>query len=64
VARTPWERLYVRPTGNRTSMETLPPARGPLTETLIDHLRGEAELRTELTVEVDARTDDDLHLAL
>jgi Iron-containing redox enzyme len=35
-----------------------------LTETLIDHLRGEAELRTELTVEVDARTDDDLHLAL
>ncbi len=45
-------------------METLPPARGPLTETLIDHLRGEAELRTELIVEVDARTDDDLHLAL
>jgi hypothetical protein len=45
-------------------METLPPARGPLTETLIDHLRGDGDLQRELIVEVDARTDDDLHLAL
>ena len=45
-------------------METLPSARGPLTEALIDHLRGEGDLGRDLTVEVDPRTDDDLHLAL
>jgi heme oxygenase-like protein len=44
-------------------MDALPPARGPLTEALLRHLRGEDDLGP-LTVEVDPRTDDDLHLAL
>ncbi|HJX08066.1 MAG TPA: iron-containing redox enzyme family protein [Actinomycetota bacterium] len=43
-------------------MDRLPPARGPLTETLLAQLRGEDA--TPVTVEVDPRTDDDLHLAL
>src|SRR5437868_11857536 len=45
-------------------MEALPAVRGPLTEVLIGHLNGEAELGRAVTVEVDPRTDDDLHLAL
>ncbi len=44
-------------------METLPAARGPLTDALLDHLRGERPVQP-LTVELDPRTDDDLHLAL
>ena len=44
-------------------METLPAARGPLTDALLDHLRGDRPVQP-LTVELDPRTDDDLHLAL
>jgi hypothetical protein len=44
-------------------MDALPTARGPLTGMLLAHLRGEAGLEQQ-TVEVDPRTDDDLHLAL
>jgi len=44
-------------------MDRLPPARGPLTETLLAQLSGESDV-DPVTVEVDARTDDDLHLAL
>ena len=44
-------------------MDALPAAPGPLTEMLLAHLRGEAGLG-DRTVNVDARTDDDLHLAL
>jgi hypothetical protein len=44
-------------------MDALPPARGPLTEMLLAHLLGEAGIG-QRAVEVDARTDDDLHLAL
>ncbi len=43
-------------------MDALPPARGPLTEALVGHLAG-SDIGP-LTVEVDPRTDDDLHLAL
>src|SRR4029077_18903154 len=49
--------------GNPRLMETFLAARGPLTEMLLAHLRGEAGLEQQ-TVEVDPRTDDDLHLAL
>ena len=44
-------------------METLPAARGPLTDALLGHLRGDRPVQP-LTVELDPRTDDDLHLAL
>jgi len=44
-------------------METLPAARGPLTDALLAHLRGDRPVQP-LTVELDPRTDDDLHLAL
>jgi hypothetical protein len=44
-------------------MDRLPPARGPLTETLLARLHGGADVGG-VTVEVDPRTDDDLHLAL
>jgi len=44
-------------------METLPAARGPLTDALLGHLRGERPVQP-LTVELDPRTDDDFHLAL
>ena len=47
-----------------SAMETLPPARGPLTAVLHRRLAGKADLGREVTVEVDPRTDDDLHLAL
>ena len=41
----------------------LPSARGPLTETLLGRLGGGGAIGP-VTVEVDPRTDDDLHLAL
>ena len=44
-------------------METLPAARGPLTDALLGHLRGDRPVQP-LAVELDPRTDDDLHLAL
>src|SRR3954465_8395362 len=44
-------------------MDRLPSARGPLTDTLLAHLVGDDDIHA-VTVEVDPRTDDDLHLAL
>jgi len=44
-------------------MESLPAARGPLTDALLGHLRGERPVQP-LTVVLDPRTDDDFHLAL
>src|SRR3954447_17948394 len=44
-------------------MDRLPSARGPLTDTLLAHLGGDDDIHA-VTVEVDPRTDDDLHLAL
>ncbi len=44
-------------------METLPAARGPLTDALLGHLRGERPVQP-VSVVLDPRTDDDFHLAL
>src|SRR5207249_3194265 len=51
------------PQGTPACMDDIPPARGPLTQMLLTHLRGEGGLGQQ-AVEVDPRTDDDLHLAL
>lgn len=43
---------------------TLPPSRGPLTEALFAHWRGEAPLDAAPSLAVDALVGDDFHLAL
>jgi hypothetical protein len=45
-------------------MEALPAAHGPLTGALLGRLGGDGRAIDPVTVEVDPRTDDDLHLAL
>lgn len=45
-------------------MEAPPPPRGPLSKALLEHLCGQPSLGDEISVELDPRTDDDLHLAL